>query len=120
MPQGPPSTVYAGKGFNDALTLVHDTYPLYIWKRHLRSALRQLLRLHNVCPRMPEWHALSMAIVTTLMTYQLCTNRVPELFPGAETTDMDAAIPRPSTTLGSDKSGLNCGTKDNTTSGTHA
>ncbi len=33
------STVYAGKGLKDALTLVDDAYPLYIWQQQLRGAL---------------------------------------------------------------------------------
>ncbi len=116
MPQGPMSTVCPGKGLKDTLTLVDDAYPLYIWQRQLRGALDTyygFITSFQDC----QWHALAIAIVATLSAYQLCVNTAPELFPGVETSDPDAAIPRPSRTRqGSGAPGPTRGTNDATTS----
>jgi hypothetical protein len=79
MPQGPTATGYPGKSLEDALTLVDDGYLLYIWKQHLRNALDEYYSFITSAQDC-QWHALSMAVVTTLVAYQLCMNRVPELF----------------------------------------
>jgi hypothetical protein len=102
--QGPTATGYTGKGLRDVHALVDEGCLLDIWK-HLCGALDEyysFLTSAQDC----QWHALAMAIVTTLSAYQLCVNSAPELFPGIETSDLDAAIPRPRRTrLGSGTSG---------------
>ena len=94
--QGPTAAGYAGTGLGDVLNLVDNNSSLDIWK-HLRTALAEYYTFMTSSQDC-QWHALAIAIVATLSAYQLCVNNEPELFPGAETSDPDAAIPRPGRT----------------------
>jgi hypothetical protein len=113
--QGPAPAGYAGTGLGDVLNRIDKASSLDIWK-HLRTALAEyytfMTSSHNC-----QWHALAIAIVATLSAYQLCVNSAPELFPGAQTSDPDAAIPRPGRTRqGSGAPGPTYGANDATTS----
>ena len=113
--QGPTAAGYAGTDLGDVLNLVDNNSSLDIWK-HLRTALAEYYTFMTSSQDC-QWHALAIAIVATLSAYQLCVNNAPELFPGAETSDPDAAIPRPGRTRqGSGAPGPTYGANDATTS----
>jgi hypothetical protein len=113
--QGPTAAGYTGTGLGDVLNLVDNNSSLDIWK-HLRIALAEYYTFMTSSQDC-QWHALAIAIVATLSAYQLCVNSAPELFPGVETSDPDAVIPRPSRTRqGSGAPGPTRGTNDATTS----
>ncbi len=110
-----PARGYAGTGLGDVLNRIDKASSLDIWK-HLRIALAEYYTFMTSSQDC-QWHALAIAIVATLSAYQLCVNNAPELFPGAETSDPDAAIPRPGRTRqGSGAPGPSRGTNDATTS----
>jgi hypothetical protein len=88
---------YHGQGLNALVNLLDDRVSALTLWQHLRGALSAY---YDFVAKNPEyqWHALAMAIIATLTVYQIMVNRVPKLFPGVTTPDIDSVVGKASKT----------------------